>query len=533
MESHPNSAHVSSQTEEAIVCNDERVPLIEPAGPPNDGNIVKPPADMVYGIAGKLNYQTILACVAKLFESLSYNGASFMYVEYLQTALNTTKPQSVALNRISLFITFTSGTIGAFISDHWLGKFKTIIFFAVSYVIGYSLLAISSTNISLSHGFGLTGFCIAVFMFISPSVGGIAPNMPGFVVEQIPIGYRPTTTPGIYEASSLTVERAMRYCYWFVNIGSSIGLTLLPLIAIYWSFPMAYTLAAFSVAIGYTVMASGSKHYTKVKPQSSALKKVWRCVCYARRHKRQGQAHFLDSSLGATGQEWNDEFVFGLQRGLRACKVFMFYPIYWVVNMNISDNLINQALAMRRPDWLSVSQIALANPIIITIAIPVVDHYILPLIRRLGFRFGPIARITTGFAIAFCCSLYVAILQKAIYLTGPYYDFTGPEVPYGAFNDISIWFEIVSYGLFGISEVFAATTGFEFACTQAPEELRSLFTALYMLSTSVGSIVGIFFAKWGGDPQVFYLFVIEAVLMGATTVIFYFSFRHYDKMIAE
>lgn len=39
---------------------------------------------------------------------------------------------------------------------------------------------------------------------------------------------------------------------------------------------------------------------------------------------------------------WNDHFIEELKRGLVACKVFIFFPIYWLVYGQMITNLVSQ-----------------------------------------------------------------------------------------------------------------------------------------------------------------------------------------------
>ncbi|KAJ2853940.1 hypothetical protein FB639_006457 [Coemansia asiatica] len=171
---------------------------------------------------------------------------------------------------------------------------------------------------------------------------------------------------------------------------------------------------------------------------------------------------------------------------------------------------------MRRPSWLSVDQLNVVNSLVLIIAIPLFDKFVFPLLRHLGFCMGPVARITTGFVIL------------------PYFDFTGPDVPEGATNDISVWLQIVPYAAVAISEISSSVTGLEFAFSQAPAELKSVLTALYLFTNCGGGpLIGLILAIWGGDPQVLYVFAAETSVLGVLTIVFYVCFRHYDDMIAE
>ncbi|KAJ1719300.1 hypothetical protein LPJ61_006335 [Coemansia biformis] len=430
-------------------------------------------------------------------------------------------------------MSYATTILGAIVADQWLGKFKTVIIFSIIYLVGLVVLTISSADFSINGGFGLPGFCIAVFAFIGFGTGGIKSNVSSFMADQIPVGFTPTKVPGVYEDSKLTTERGFRYFYWSINIGAFVGMLACPQVAKNASYPLAYMIPAIAFFVGIIAFMVGTKKYVKKQPQGTVLVKVWRCMRYARKNRRQGQKHWLDGALGAEGQEWNDEFVIGLQRSLSACKVFLFYPFYWALYGNMSDNFINQGMTMKRPDWLSVDQLNLVNSLVLIIAIPLFDNLIFPLFRRMGLRMGPIARITTGFVIVVCGFIYVTVLQKIIYTKGPYYDFTGPNVPVGAVNDISVWYQIVPYAAVGISEIFASVTGLEFAYNQAPAELKSILTSLFLFTNCGGALIGMILAIWGGDPDVLYVFAAETAILGVLAGVFYFCFRHYDDAIAE
>ncbi|KAI9476688.1 hypothetical protein LPJ78_003667 [Coemansia sp. RSA 989] len=505
----------------------------EPDTKYKDVEIIEEPADMVRGVPGKLSIWTLLVVVMELCERFAYYGASLMFNIYLQQILGRSKSEAVALNRVNQFMAYATTILGAIIADQFLGKFKTIVLFGIVYLVGLVVLAISSADFSVEGGFGLAGFCIAVFAFIGFGTGGIKSNVSAFMAEQIPVGYKKTGTPGVYEDSKLTTERGFRYFYWSINVGAFAGMLACPQIAKNESYAIAYMLPAIVFFIGIMAFVAGSKRYTKKKPQGTVLVKVWRCMRYARKHKQEGQGHWLDSSLGATDQEWNDEFVVGLQRSLRACKVFLFYPIYWSVYGNMTDLLINQGLIMRRPSWLSVDQLNVVNSLVLIVAIPIFDNFVFPLLRRMGFRMGPIVRITTGFAIAVCGFIYVTILQKVIYTKRPYFDFTGDDVPEGAFNDISVWLQIVPYGIIAISEIFTSVTGLEFAFSQAPAELKSVLTAVYLFTNCGGSLIGMILGIWSSDPEVLYVFAAQTIILGVLAIIFYFCFRHYDNIVAK
>ena len=130
---------------------------------------------------------------------------------------------------------------------------------------------------------------------------------------------------------------------------------------------------------------------------------------------------YRDEYGGKYATPWNDLFVDELKRGLVACRIFVFFPIYWVVYNQMLNNFVSQAGVMELhgiPNDIMQNIDALT----IIIFIPICDKLIYPSLRRIGIKFKPITRITMGFLFAALAMAYAAIVQHLIYNAGPCYD---------------------------------------------------------------------------------------------------------------
>ena len=86
--------------------------------------------------------------------------------------------------------------------------------------------------------------------------------------------------------------------------------------------------------LGFATLLLGKKLYVTRPPQGSILPHAFKALWIAFANGRS-----LDSARpsyqAAHGQKyttpWNETFVDELRRALMACKVFLFYPIYWVM----------------------------------------------------------------------------------------------------------------------------------------------------------------------------------------------------------
>ncbi|PVU96715.1 hypothetical protein BB559_002276 [Furculomyces boomerangus] len=496
------------------------------------GYFIEQPADFEFGIPESLSFSAWLVVATELCERFNFYGSSLMFTTYMREQLKVKKARSVSINRGFTFFAYFTTVLGAFISDQWLGKYKTITIFASWYVLGTVLLAISALK-SFSHSTGLALFIVSTYLFIAFGTGGIKSNVSAFVAEQVKVGYRPTSTPGVYIDSRATTERAYRYFYWAINVGALVGMALTPSLSTKYSYFVAYLVPACVMVVGILVFVPGYKLYVKKKPSGSVFGKVYRCMKYARQNKNPENAHWLDSAKGLKDAEWDDAFVDGLKRSVRACKVFLFYPFYWALYNNMTDNFINQGMQMTRPSWLQASQLNVVNSLFLVVTIPIFDYFIFPFLAKRGIFLGPIKRITIGLWIVAVTFAYVTIIQRKLYNTPPFFNFTGDNVTDDSFNNISIWLQIPAYIGISISEIFASITGLEYAFSQAPTELKSALSALFLFTNCGGSLIGLILSIWSGDPTVYYTFIAQTALIAVIAVIFWFCFKHYDEEVRQ
>jgi dipeptide/tripeptide permease len=128
------------------------------------------------------------------------------------------------------------------------------------------------------------------------------------------------------------------------------------------------------------------------------------------------------SVLAASGDtrivNWDDSFVEDVRRTMGACAIFLFFPIQQINDggLGASGNAQSAALTTNGvPNDLLDN----LNPLAIIVMIPILNHGVYPLLRKLGIRFGPIKRMTTGLFIAAIGASAYAIIQHFIYKTSP------------------------------------------------------------------------------------------------------------------
>ncbi|KAI1317990.1 peptide transporter ptr2 [Mortierella claussenii] len=495
-------------------------------------------------VPGPIPFAAWLIIVTELCERFSFYGASMLFQRYMLTHLNLAKGNATAISRGFSFFSYITTIFGAIVADKWLGKFKTILIFAILYTAGLVLLTVSAID-SLKDSLGLPGFLVALYCMISWGTGGIKSNVSTFAAEQIPAeDYPHPTKAGVTINHAVTVERVFRYFYMAINIGGMLGQAITPAVSSS-GYDFAFMIPAITFVVGIIIFSLGRPRYYDRPPSGNILGQTFRCIKYAAKHRKdrvpgthwiQGAASASDGSL-----EWNNKFVNDLERTYHACKVFLVYPVYWALYNNMNDNFVNMAVNMTRPSWLKPEQLSFVNSAVIVIFIPILDLLIFPMLRKAGFKLGPINRIVIGFSIVTGCFVYVTVLQHFLYRSGPYYDFTGkdpngnavviPDKLEDIVNDITIWTQVPAYIFIGVSEIFASATGLEFAFRSAAPELKSVVMALFLATNAFGSLIGMILAIWSNDPNFVYVYAAQAVAMFIVTIGFAWKFSHLDKTI--
>jgi POT family proton-dependent oligopeptide transporter len=230
---------------------------------------------------------------------------------------------------------------------------------------------------------------------------------------------------------------------------------------------------------------------------------------------------------------WDDHFVEEVKRALIACQVFCFYPIYWVVYGNFSNNFVTQAGQMRGhgiPNDLMQN----FDPIAIIVFLPLVDQFLMPTLRKHKIPFPPINRIVAGFWIAALAMVYAAVIQYYIYQAGPCYGHPLCDAATDADgviqgNNIHIASQTGAYMLIGLSEIFASVTGLEYAYTKAPPSMKSFVQSMYLLTNAFGSAISEALNPLLYDPAIQWMFVGLAIASFIAGCLIWILFHHLNE----
>lgn len=479
------------------------------------------------------------------------NGAAVTFQKYLLVKLKFSKNLATFTNRAWLCCCYLCSFGLGYLADTSLGSIKTAVCSSVLYLSGFLVLAASS--LPEAEDYSLLGFILATFICFPAGVGGYATCLSTLLGEQSEI-HRRNQDNLEEEASSgesnLMLESTYRYYYMALNIGCLLGSWLCPYISITYSFTMCYLVSLmFFLASTFTLyIALCCFHRShKEKAESSILAKVVKCIIYAKQQQRieikpqvgGEDKEWLDyAKTSSTDKPWNDEFVDNLKKTWKGFRMFWFFPFYFALLLNMSDNFINQAVNMKHPKWLDEAQLYGLESLTIVICIPLFDCLIFPFLRNhrvVDYHgTGPISynrRILTGSVLIISAFIYVTFLQWKLYNSPPYYDFThlkklsSDEASVKLRNDVELWWQIPPYILIGMSEVFVTITGYEIAYRETSvAEMKNMMMGFFLLTPSGGTILGLIVSIWSHDPNFVWVFGVQATLFGLVMITFWYFY---------
>lgn len=488
-------------------------------------------------VSEKIPISCWLVAIVELAERFSYYGLSVPFQNYMQNSaldtpkgvLNLKNQGATALSYFWQFWCYVTPVFGAWVADTYLGKFNTICVFCGVYVVGIFILFITSLPSIASHNVSLGGFIAAVIV-IGLGTGGVKSNVSPLIADQIP-----KTKPVIKVLKSgervvqdpnITIQNVFMFFYLMINIGSLsvIATTELEAHVDFWA---AYLLPLCFFVIALVALYVGRNQYVKVPVKDKIISKSFKVSWIALRNKFNFDA--AKPSFNSTaGYQWSDKFVEEVRRAFYACKVFVFFPIYWVVYGQMLNNFISQAGQMEL-HGLPNDFLQCFDSITIIVFIPIFERFLYPFIRRFT-PFKAITKITWGFFFGAACMVYAAVLQHYIYKSGPCYYYPKACAPeYSSVpNHVHIALQTPAYFLLAISEILASITGLEYAYTKAPVNMKSFIMSLFLLTNAIGSALGIALSPTAENPKFVWTYSGLGVSCFIAGVLFWICFRHYN-----
>jgi POT family proton-dependent oligopeptide transporter len=351
------------------------------------------------------------------------------YLHYMiDGEVGTEMSKAAANENYHQFVAYTYlfPVLGSFLSDVFLGKYRTILWLSIVYCLGHLALA-------LMGGGGLepaTWLTLGLFLIAFGS-GGIKPCVSAHVGDQF--GTK----------NSHLMSRVFQWFYFAINLGSTISTVLTPLLLKWYGPHVAFGVPGVLMALATLMFWMGRHVFVHVPPGGLAF--------FKESFSKEGIAALFKLSI-----------------------IYAFVAVFWSLFDQTGSSWVLQAENMDRNflgvTWLE-SQIQAINPILVMILIPLFQFAIYPAVNSV-FTLTPIRKISIGLFLAAAGFWLIALAQDLI---------DKGEVP-------SIAWQLYAYVLLTCAEVMISITGLEFSYTQSPKKMKSVVMALWLFSVSLGNI---------------------------------------------
>ncbi|EXK99990.1 POT family proton-dependent oligopeptide transporter [Fusarium oxysporum f. sp. raphani 54005] len=519
--------------------------------------------DTLRRVPNKIPMKLFSIAFIELCERFSYYGCTVVFTNFIQQklpegsttgadpeqpgALGMGQRASTGITTFNQFWQYFMPLLGAYIADQYWGRYKTISWALGIDIIGHIILIMSAIPPVIGNQGGALGAMIIAIIVIGFGTGGFKPNVNPLIVEQLGEQYMHVKTlksgERVIVDPAVTIERVYLWFYFCINVGALVGQVTMVFAEKEIGFWLSYTLPTFMLCLCPLVMWLNRHKYERRPPGGSVLGQALKTWFLAQKgcwsinpvatwknlHKDDFWEKVKPSNFShETRPKWmtfDDAWVDELSRGFNACAVFCWYPIFWLCYNQINNNLISQAAVMQR-HGVPNDILSNLNPFALLIFIPLNDFFIYPALRKAGFRFTPIKKITAGFFTGAAAMIWAAVVQHYIYQKSECGKYASGEDC--AVVEINVWAQTGSYVLIALSEVFASITSLEYAFSKAPKNMRSMVQAVALFMTAFSAALGQALVGLATDPLLVWNYGVVAILAVIAGCCFWLQFRNLD-----
>ncbi|EEF45005.1 nitrate transporter, putative [Ricinus communis] len=418
------------------------------------------------------------------FEKLGTMGTVSNLIVYLTTVFNMKSITATTVINVFTGTVNAVPLIGAFISDSYLGRYKTLAIASMCSLLGMVVLTLTAgipklhppkcAAIEIVRCVGPTGgqlgFLFVGLGFLVLGAGGIRPCNLAFGADQ----FNPNT-----ESGKRGINSFFNWYYCTYTFGMMISTTFI-----------VYVQSNVSWIIGLAIPA--------VKPEGSAIVSVIQVLVASVKKQR-----WLDKSaiitsedqINSDGSAANPWKLCSIQQVEEAKCVLRVIPIwasgilYYVPVVQQNTYAVLQALQSDRRLGENGFEIPAASIIVfsmltLTLFIPFYDRIIVPFLRKLTGKEGGIT-ILQRMGIGVVLSIVTMVVSGLIEERRRHWALTRPAIGIspkgGAISSMSALWLIFQLALAGLTEALNSVGQTEFYYKQFPENMRSIAGSFFYL----------------------------------------------------
>jgi POT family proton-dependent oligopeptide transporter len=253
--------------------------------------------------------------------------------------------------------------LGGILADKFLGRYRTIVYLSIIYVLGHLFLAVFEKNYQMF---------VAGLMMVAVGAGGVKPNVSVMVGDQFE------------NPNDKNIGKLYDVFYFSINLGAFFSMLITPILKHHYGGSVAFAVPGLLMLAALIIFLAGRNKYKIVLPAQSS-----------------------------------ESFSFSknIKPLSRVLIVFAFIPLYWALYDQNGSEWVLQAAKMDLNfmgiTWLS-EQIQVVNAILILLFIPLFSTVIYPAFERLGVRITATRKIGMGFILMTFTFLLTAWIQQQL-----------------------------------------------------------------------------------------------------------------------
>ncbi|KAH8896551.1 putative peptide transporter [Thozetella sp. PMI_491] len=517
-------------------------------------------------VPGALPRMAFFLCAVEFCERASYYGCASIWTNYINRGLPvggngwgavdpslTTQTQGAlgmgqhvanAVSQSFTMLAYTLPLFSGYLADAKFGRYPMIFWGVIVCGVAHVLIILGGIPSLIENGNAKIPFFLGVYI-LSIGAAMFKPNVSPLLLDQITTKLPKVITlksgERVIEDPESTAEKTMLWFYLLINIGAfmSVATSYSARFVGWW---LAFLLPLILYLPLPILLIWLKPRLIMHEPRGSDLPNVFRVISYNMSGGgllRVGTKGWWDPAKPSYQEEkglpverrWNDQFVEDVKRALQASAMFMLFPVqYW--NDNGIGSSANFQGSMLIANNVPNDVIGNFNSLSIIVFGPILNYGLYPFLRKNKIHYGPVARITTGLAMATLGGIAFTVLQYYAYQQSPcgYYGSSDPTcTDTGIVAPVSLWIQGIPLSLGGISELFINVPAYGIAYSRAPINMRGVVSAINLFNTGIANAVNLACSAVIGDPNLIWDFGGPAIVGVVVTIFFYFNFRHIDR----
>uniref|UniRef100_A0A8B9QDT3 Solute carrier family 15 member 2 n=1 Tax=Apteryx owenii TaxID=8824 RepID=A0A8B9QDT3_APTOW len=330
------------------------------------------------------NYPLSIAFIVvnEFCERFSYYGMRAVLTLYFINFFHWDENLSTSVYHAFSALCYFTPVIGAIMADSWLGKYKTIIYLSIVYVVGHLIKSVGAIPSLGNQAVHVVLSMVGLFL-IALGTGGIKPCVSAFGGDQF--------------EEEHTSERSKFFSVFYlsINAGSLISTFVTPVlrgdVKCFGEdcYPLAFGVPAALMVLALVVFIAGSGLYRKTPPEGNVLLEVCKCIGFAIKNRLKNRSRQIpkrDHWLDWASEKYSKKLIGEVKMVTRVLFLFIPLPMFWALFDQQGSRWTLQATKMNSLNS-HCFVLQFLNPLLILVFIPIFDLGLYPLINMCKFNF--------------------------------------------------------------------------------------------------------------------------------------------------